>query len=122
LPGLEHQPRLFAALLPLRSRGQPLRQLRELADEVRRRGRDDARPGAVDDLDQALLLEEEQRLAHGGPADAEALHQVLLGRQAVADAKFAAVDQLGDLVCDIVRPLSSHHRCLRQDRIHRRSL
>ena len=50
------------------------------------------------DFDQPLLLQDEQRLAHGRPADAEALHQFLLRRQPAAHVELAGCDRFLDMV------------------------
>ena len=100
--GLEQQPRLLHVLMALAGRRQAADQAGELAGQELPGGGGDAGPRAARDLDQALLLQDEQRLPDGGAADAEALRQLLLGRHGRAFLEFAggngALDMLGDLV------------------------
>ena len=72
-------------------------------------GRD---PGAraAGDLDQALLLQHEQRLAHRGAAHAEALRQLLLGRHGRAFLELARRDGALDMLGDLVGALASADR------------
>jgi hypothetical protein len=52
------------------------------------------------DLDQAARFQHPQRLARGVPADAEALTQLPLGREAVARPELALAHQLANLIDD----------------------
>lgn len=62
---------------------------------------DEIRPAAVPGLDQPLDLQHDDRLLHGGPADAEAGGQVALGREPVAGPEPA----LGDVLAQPVEHL-----------------
>ena len=80
---------------------------RRVDDELRRRPRD-ARALARADLDQAHLAQVEERLAHGGPADAELPHQIALGRKLVGRRVVAVVDHplqmFGDVLVELAPP------------------
>src|SRR6266567_3057596 len=52
------------------------------------------------DLDQAVGLQDAQRLTHGHPADAEVLAELALGRQPVARLQLALPHEQADLVDD----------------------
>ena len=81
-----------------------------------RRRRDHPGAGAAGDLDAALLLQHEQRLAHGRPADAEARHQLLLGRQMGADLELVGGDHRLELLRDVVGALAPADRQLAERR------
>ena len=73
----------------------------------------DERPaaGALADVEQTLLLQQEDGLAHGGAADPEALDQLTVDRQTVARAIRARQDRLPDLAGDrLVDPLGMDGR------------
>ena len=107
---LEKQPRLLHLCLALRGRGDALDEAGELADEQAVGGRGDARARAAGDVDETLLLQQEQRLAHRRPPDAETLRQHFLGRKLAADLELAAGDGLFEKLGDLMRALAAADR------------
>ena len=85
-------------------------------DQNGRRRRDHAGSGTAGDLDPPLLLQHEQRLAHGGPADSEARHELLLGRQMGADLELVGGDQRLELLGNVVSTLAPTDRQLAEQR------
>jgi hypothetical protein len=96
--------------LALPRRCHALDQPRGLSGQEFGRGRGDPCPRTARDLDETLLLEDEQRLAHGGAADAETLHQILLGRELAAFGEFAAGDRVFKLFSHFMSPLAASDR------------
>ena len=84
--------------------------------EERRRGRDHPGPGSAGDLDPSLLLQQEQRLAHGRPPHAEPRRQLLLGRQMGAHLELVGDDQRLELLGDVVSALAPSDRQLAERR------
>ena len=72
---------------------------------------DDAAQHAAHDGDEALRLEDAQRLAQRGPGDAESLDEVGLVTEGVALGELAADDERAQLVGDLLRLLAGGVFC-----------
>ena len=106
-PDFEKQPRLFHMGLALAARRRALDETGKLIGEKFGIGRRHLRAGAAGDFDEALLLQEEQGLAHRRTADAIALRQFLFGRQLGPDLELARSDRPLDEFGDLMRALAS---------------
>ena len=85
-------------------------EMRHLVDHGARGGRDDPRPLAVGDGDEAHPLERLHRLAHRRPPDPVLAHQVALGRQMIARRQLALGDPRQQPVEDLMRQLAPPDR------------
>jgi len=114
----EQQAGLLHMLMALARRGHATNQARELSREELARGSRHAGACAAGDLDEALLLEREQRLPDRRAADSETLGQLLLGRHRRALLEFAGRDGPLDMLGDLVGPFSAPQRDRGQRCLH----
>ncbi len=89
--GLQDAPHVHdVADVPVGEIGDCLDRNRVLEDLPQREGAHH-RPRALADLQYAQLLQKPQPLAHQGPADAQLLRELSLGRQTIAGAVLAGI-------------------------------
>jgi len=97
-PHLEEQPRSLEMALSLLRRQHLPHRRRHACEDVRGRRHHHARAGTVGKLDEACLLQRDQRLPDGRASYAEAHLKVAFGRQLVAGLQLAGQD-LGFEMC-----------------------